>query len=466
MWTMEHRVRLQNDEIPGEVVDFTVTDHMDEWSGLGHWEQKVRDVGFRAMRKMVAGGLHLREHTLLRTWTHLGDDCHLVRRGRIPVELTSTVGKVRVDRQRLFCKQCKEWVTPLNEELDLHGHGNGRLTRSFRELACDCGSSQPYRQAQRMLGRITHDPSVTSAKQVQRVVGREGRRLRAAEDEQYAAVSSQIVTHVQDRNPLPEPIEGVLYVVADGIWVRSCLGKGRWREGKVARICTEEREAVGRKGRQRVVESRYVSSFKPVGVFSERVWVDAMRMGYASRKQVVVLGDGARWIPSMRRRYFPKGIYVLDWFHLRRKVARTLRRVFPAQSRHRVRWYMETRNDLWEGRKEEAVNKLRRLHDRLSRQAGRRNPVAAQGRDAVADLLGYLHNNWQGVIDYGRLRDAGYMVASSLVEKAGDLVVAKRQKKRQGMHWSHHGSEAVSALRTLWLNGEWEQHWKPSQKAA
>jgi hypothetical protein len=95
-----------------------------------------------------------------------------------------------------------------------------------------------------------------------------------------------------------------------------------------------------------------------------------------------------------------------------------------------------------------------------------KNRVAAQGRDALAELLGYLDNNWQGIIDYGRLRDAGYMVASSLVEKAGDLVVAKRQKKRQGMHWSHHGSEAVSALRTLWLNGEWDQHWKPCQKAA
>ena len=72
MWTIEHRVRLKNDETPEEVVDFTVTDHMDEWSGLDHWEQKVRDVGFRAMRKTVAGGLRLREHTLLRTWTHLG----------------------------------------------------------------------------------------------------------------------------------------------------------------------------------------------------------------------------------------------------------------------------------------------------------------------------------------------------------------------------------------------------------
>ncbi len=432
MWTIEHRVRLQNDEIPGEVVDFTVTDHIDEWSGLGHWEQKVRDVGFRAMRKMVAGGLRLREHTLLRTWTHLDSDCHLVRRGRIPVELTSTVGKVRVHLQRLFCKRCREWITPLNEELDLHGHGNGRLTRSFREMACNCGSSQPYRQAQRMLGRITHDPSVTSMKQVQRVVGREGSRLRAAEDAKYHAVSSQIVTDVQDRNPLPEPIEGVLYVVVDGIWVRSCLGRRRWREGKVARICTEEREAVGRKGRQRVVESRYVSSFKPVEVFSERVWVDAIRMGYGSRKQTIVLGDGARWIPSMRRRYFPKGIYVLDWFHLRRKVARTFRRVFPEKSRRRVRWYLEIRNDLWEGRREEAVAKLQQLRDDISAQAHMKNPIARQGRDALADLLGYLRNNWEGVIDYGCWRDAGYMVASSLVEKAGDLVVAKRQKKRQG----------------------------------
>ncbi len=466
MWTIQHTVRLQCDEVPGKVVDITVTEYMDEWPGLDDWEQKVRDLGFQAMRKMLAGGFLLREHALLRTWTHLDGDCRLIRRGRTPVTLTSTVGKVRINRQRLFCKRCKEWITPLNEELALHQPGNGRATRGFRELSCLCGSKQPYRHAQQMLGMITQDPKVTSMKQVQLVVGREGSRLRAAEDESYASVSSQIVTDVQDRNPLPEPLDGVLYIVADGIWVRSSGGKRRWREGKVARICTEEREAVGRQGRQRVVDSRYVSSFKPADVFSERVWVDAMRMGYGSHKQVIVLGDGARWIPSMRRRYFPKAIYVLDWFHLRRKVARTLRRVYPEKSRHRVRWYMEIRNDLWEGRKAEAVTKLKRLHDRLSRQARMKNRTAAQGRDALAVLLGYLHNNWQGVIDYGRLRDAGYMVASSLVEKAGDLVVAKRQKKRQGMHWGHDGSEAVSALRTLWLNDEWEAYWKPSQRAA
>ena len=72
MWTIQHTVRLQCDEAPGEVVDITVTEYMDEWPGLDAWEQKVRDLGFQAMRKMLAGGFLLREHALLRTWTHLG----------------------------------------------------------------------------------------------------------------------------------------------------------------------------------------------------------------------------------------------------------------------------------------------------------------------------------------------------------------------------------------------------------
>ncbi len=37
----------------------------------------------------------------------------------------------------------------------------------------------------------------------------------------------------------------------------------------------------------------YVSSFQRGGVSRERVCVDAMRMAYGSRKQVIVLDDGA-----------------------------------------------------------------------------------------------------------------------------------------------------------------------------
>ena len=81
-------------------------------------------------------------------------------------------------------------------------------------------------------------------------------------------------------------------------------------------------------------------------------------------------------------------------------------------------------------------------------------------------LIDYIESNWVGIVDYLRMYKAGYMVASSLVEKAADLVVAKRQKKKQSMQWTIKGADNLSALRTLWLNGDWEEYWRERREKA
>jgi hypothetical protein len=48
------------------------------------------------------------------------------------------------------------------------------------------------------------------------------------------------------------------------------------------------------------------------------------------------------------------------------------------------------------------------------------------------------------------------------VEKANDLIVARRQKGR-GMQWSQETSLALAVLRTLTLNGGWEHYWQQRQ---
>ena len=48
---------------------------------------------------------------------------------------------------------------------------------------------------------------------------------------------------------------------------------------------------------------------------------------------------------------------------------------------------------------------------------------------------------------------------SAHVEKANDLIVARRQKNR-GMQWSAATSDALAALRTLMLNGGWDRYWQ------
>ncbi len=51
------------------------------------------------------------------------------------------------------------------------------------------------------------------------------------------------------------------------------------------------------------------------------------------------------------------------------------------------------------------------------------------------------------------------------MEKALDLAVGIRQKKK-GMSWSQAGSRALSLLKVVELNGEWEQLWETTPAAA
>jgi hypothetical protein len=46
--------------------------------------------------------------------------------------------------------------------------------------------------------------------------------------------------------------------------------------------------------------------------------------------------------------------------------------------------------------------------------------------DGLQEFIEYVQNNWEGIVNYRDMYKAGYLVASSLVEKAADLVVAKR----------------------------------------
>jgi hypothetical protein len=49
--------------------------------------------------------------------------------------------------------------------------------------------------------------------------------------------------------------------------------------------------------------------------------------------------------------------------------------------------------------------------------------------------------------------------SSAHVEKANDLLVARRQKHK-GTHWSLDTSDSLCALKTLMLNHGWELYWQ------
>ncbi len=97
---------------------------------------------------------------------------------------------------------------------------------------------------------------------------------------------------------------------------------------------------------------------------------------------------------------------------------------------------------------------LRRLYRHLWR-----GDVPGALAAKLDELVGYLQA-WQAWIpNYRQRRIERQYVGSGHVEKANDLFVARRLKNR-GMQWSEATSDALAALRTLMLNGGWEQYWQ------
>ena len=106
---------------------------------------------------------------------------------------------------------------------------------------------------------------------------------------------------------------------------------------------------------------------------------------------------------------------------------------------------------LWRGRASEALSYLR--------------SVKARREEALSSLVLYLENHASEIIDYERRAKAGKTIGSGRMEKAVDRAVGVRQKKK-GMGWSEAGSQALSLLKVVELNGEWDELWETAPAVA
>ena len=109
---------------------------------------------------------------------------------------------------------------------------------------------------------------------------------------------------------------------------------------------------------------------------------------------------------------------------------------------------------------------LRRLYHRLWRgdvpsalavlEAER---AATKNETKLDEVMTYLQARAAWIPNYWQRRSEQKYIGSAHVEKANDLIVARRQKNR-GMQWSEATSDGLAALRTLMLNGGWEPYWQ------
>lgn len=166
---------------------------------------------------------------------------------------------------------------------------------------------------------------------------------------------------------------------------------------------------------------------------------------------LVAITDGAR---TIRHRLFTifgtAVVVVLDWYHLCKKL-RELMSMIAFNKLEKTKHLKFLFSQLWQGNIGIALEYLK-------------HQVQARNHDKWQELIGYLEKHQYEIINYKRRKSAGKTIGSGRVEKGVDLTVGQRQKNK-GMSWSRLGSRALSLLKVVELNGQWQQLWFPAQPA-
>ncbi len=137
---------------------------------------------------------------------------------------------------------------------------------------------------------------------------------------------------------------------------------------------------------------------------------------------------------------------VLDWQHLHQKCLELSSRICRSKA-VKAQLLRRLYRRLWRGDVLAAIAVLEAHRCEVKNEA------------KLNELIAYLQARQAWIPNYWQRRRERKYIGSGHVEKANDLIVARRQKNR-GMQWSEATSDALAALRTLMLNSGWEQYWQ------
>lgn len=238
-----------------------------------------------------------------------------------------------------------------------------------------------------------------------------------------------------------DPCEA-LGIDLDATYCRSWKTR-KWEKDLNVRVAVLYRDKV-RVGRKRwLLRDKQVVAGgpdEPLEEFLNRVTEKAVRdYGLHQKTKVVIHGDGDPWIRNYALQYFPKALYRLDPWHVRKKI-----REATGIKKIPKRW-----EEAIYGNPEVLIGYLKDLKQEMAPE----DPCSVR----VEDLISYLQNNQEGLLPSGVTRSEKrrfprlYFRGSGTIERNIAWTVNDRFKLPR-MSWSVPGLSNLLYLREKHLN--------------
>ena len=385
--------------------------------------------------------------------------------GMRPKQLHTLMGKVTIKRAYYQCMmkeeeqsaECSHGQAPYD---DVWGPFNGRTSPGVQKLMGKFVARMTLSEAVESFHDIL--PLPMSERQALNLIQPVGETLREREEKQCQA----LFKHAQgsrSRQPEQSSVAGCpirrLYIETDGVMARMRRGSVPMEEAEAKRKGDVYREikvgAVfeGRPGRERSELApgvfldepgpiKYIARRMSAEEFGRFLYALAQECGLDRALEVVVLGDGARWIGRLVEEHFPGALHIIDLYHAREHAWNVANAVHGPATKEGAAWAKQADDLLSHGNIEQLIEMIEKLPA---------IPVAPGASRSVPHIeADYFRCNAERM-RYSAFRAKGIHIGSGIAEAACKTVVSTRAK-RSGMRWTPDGLDAVLALRTSVLS--------------
>jgi hypothetical protein len=373
---------------------------------LEELRQKLEEMDRKASRELLGEGRY--------------EDKGYVRR-----KVETSAGGVWVRVKRLKRKKREGSVYALFDVC-----GVGRVSERAEEHCVRVAIGQSYETSRETLERLCG--MKMSRMGIWKVVQRKGKQERARVEEQRRRIFEHGEIPMSQRptkKAAVVEIDGVLVATREVTEIEEVRGKRRM-EVKVGVAFTGTEQIS--KNRRRTLERKLYGEIGNAEEFGERWYGECLRHGIEPETQIQVIGDGAAWIRTVQRKMFPGSRYTLDMYHLQHAAREVLTE----------RQYRHFCSLVWSKQSQEALCYVKGLR-----------PSDPEHGQELNNFCAYIERNIDGM-----RYDRSGPVGSGVVEKAADIIVARRMKRR-GMTWSREGGNNLLALRLLALNHSYDRRY-------
>ncbi|MBI4768911.1 MAG: ISKra4 family transposase [Chloroflexi bacterium] len=379
---------------------------------------------------------------------HCGRRLH--SKGFLPRQITSLLGVIRWERRVGRCPRgCAiGQIALLDDELGLAPHQ--RTSVELKQVACALAVFVPFETAAVLLDRLTAvTVSPAAIWDWVKEVGQQAMARLRRELEQLAAGQSPALEPL-DEKTAAQP----LLIGADGVMVpfrpEGGQPRGRviWREIKVAILARLGRRTP-RVGQEvpHLERRRLVAVLGDMDALRPRLWLEALRQGILSAKQVAWLSDGGRGLWGLFATCFAgyaQGI--LDFYHASQNLWKGAAAWLDGRTQAAREWFVAARHRLRHGQTDAVLQDIA--------AALELDGLPASARDTLTNLYAYL-NKHRDHLNYEKFKEPGLPIGSGLVESACKWLIQQRFKG-VGMRWSEDGFNHLLHLRLAWVNGRFD----------